>query len=334
MARTLTIDGQEDTVLAEASAVLARGLPVAIPTETVYGLAADATNAEAVRRIYAVKGRPSINPLICHMSDLAMAEGYATFDPLSRRLAEAFWPGPLTLVLPLKPDSPIARETTAGLTTVGIRVPQGFAGALIAAYGKPLAAPSANPSGRISPTAASHVEAGLGERLELILDGGPASVGVESTIVKVEADGTLRLLRPGGLSADEIERVAGVTLTRGKAGAAAIEAPGMLPSHYAPRAAVRMNATEVRPGEAFLKFGADAVPGEDKAAAIFALSASGNAAEAASHLFELMKRADEAGVTSIAVSPIPSTGLGEAINDRLVRAAAPRPGPVTDEGTS
>lgn len=329
MAKTLTIAGQEETALTEACAVLARGLPVAIPTETVYGLAADATRAEAVRTIYTVKGRPSINPLICHMSDLAMAERHARFDPLSRRLAEAFWPGPLTLVLPLLPESPIARETTAGLLTVGIRVPLGFAGRLIQAYGKPLAAPSANPSGRISPTAAAHVEAGLGERIELILDGGPSSVGVESTIVKVEADGTLRLLRPGGLSAAEIEKVAGVPLQRGKVAAAIIEAPGMLASHYAPRATVRLNATDIQPGEAFLKFGSAAVAGEDKAAAIFMLSDKADPAEAASHLFELMKRADETGVSSIAVSPIPSTGLGEAINDRLARAAAPRP-----EGTS
>lgn len=330
MARTLRIEGHEDAALEQASAVLSRGLPVAIPTETVYGLAADATSAEAVRTIYAVKGRPSVNPLICHMSGLGMAERYALFDPLSRRLAEAFWPGPLTLVLPLKPQSGIARETTAGLATVGIRVPRGFAGRLIEAYGRPLAAPSANPSGRISPTTAAHVEAGLGERIELILDGGPATVGVESTIVKVEEDGTLRLLRPGGLSAEEIERVAGVPLRRGRAASAAIEAPGMLPSHYAPRAAVRIGATEVRPGEALLKFGSGPVPGEDRAAVVFALSAGGDAAEAASRLFELLKRADETGVASIAVSPIPSAGLGEAINDRLARAAAPRP----DEGRS
>ncbi|MCX8996351.1 L-threonylcarbamoyladenylate synthase [Rhizobiaceae bacterium BDR2-2] len=325
MAKTLQIEGQEEASLAQAVAVLARGLPVAIPTETVYGLAADATDSGAVRTIYAVKGRPSVNPLICHMSDLVMAERHADFDPLSRRLAEAFWPGPLTLVLPLRAGSPIAPEATAGLPSVGIRVPRGFAGRLIAAYGKPLAAPSANPSGRISPTTAAHVEAGLGERIELILDGGPARVGVESTIVKVEGDGTLRLLRPGGLSVDDIERVAGVPVSRGQAASAAIEAPGMLASHYAPRAAVRIGATEVRPGEAFLKFGSAAVPGEDAAVAVFALSAAGDPAEAASRLFELMKRADETGATSIAVSPIPPTGLGEAVNDRLARAAAPRP---------
>lgn len=325
MAKRLKIDGQEDAALAEASAVLARGLPVAIPTETVYGLAADATDPAAVQTIYSVKGRPSVNPLICHMADLAMAERHASFDPLSRRLAEAFWPGPLTLVLPLKAESPIARQTTAGLPTVGIRVPLGFAGRLIAFYGKPLAAPSANPSGRLSPTDASHVEAGLGERISLILDGGPASVGVESTIVKAEADGTLRLLRPGGLSAEDIERVAGVPLTRGAAASAIIEAPGMLASHYAPKAALRMEASEVRPGEALLKFGATAVPGEEQAVAVFNLSPSGDAAEAASRLFDLMKQADETGATCIAVSPIPAEGLGEAVNDRLARAAAPRP---------
>lgn len=325
MAQTLILDGHEDVALAKAIAVLDRGLPVAIPTETVYGLAADATNPEAVRCIYRVKGRPSINPLICHMSGLAMAEEYAIFDPLSRKLAEAFWPGPLTLVLPLRADTPIARETTAGLSSVGIRVPMGFTGRLIAAYGKPLAAPSANPSGRISPTSAGHVEAGLGDRIELILDGGPAEVGVESTIVKAEPDGRLRLLRPGGLSAEEIERVAGVELSRGKAAAPTIEAPGMLPSHYAPRASVRINARDVQPGEVLLKFGAAPLPGEDKARAVFTLSADGDPAEAASHLFELLKRADETGADAIAVSPIPSTGLGEAVNDRLARAAAPRP---------
>lgn len=324
MAKQLKIDGQEDAALAEASAVLARGLPVAIPTETVYGLAADATNPAAVQAIYSVKGRPSVNPLICHMADLAMAERHATFDPLSRRLAEAFWPGPLTLVLPLKPESPIARQTTAGLSTVGIRVPLGFAGRLIAAYGKPLAAPSANPSGRLSPTTADHVEAGLGERISLILDGGPASVGVESTIVKAEADGTLRLLRPGGLSADAIEQVAGVPLRRSAAASAIIEAPGMLASHYAPKAALRMDAAEVHPGEALLKFGTAAVPGEAEAVAVFDLSPSGNPAEAATRLFDLMKQADETGTHSIAVSPIPAEGLGEAVNDRLARAAAPR----------
>lgn len=325
MATILRIDGQEEQALDAATDALARGLPVAIPTETVYGLAADATDTQAVAAIYAAKGRPSFNPLICHMADLEMAEQYAVLDPLSRRLAEAFWPGPLTLVLPLKTDSGIAPAATGGLDTVGIRVPQGFARRLIARYGRPLAAPSANPSGRISPTTAQHVDAGLGDRLPLILDGGAASVGVESTIVKVEADGALRLLRPGGLSAGEIERVAGVALVRNKAASATIEAPGMLASHYAPRAAMRLGATHVEPGEALLKFGSDAVPGEEKALIVLPLSVSGDVAEAAAHLFDLMKRADEAGAAAIAVSPIPLQGLGEAINDRLARAAAPRP---------
>ena len=324
MAKIIAIEGREEEALGQACAVLARGLPVAIPTETVYGLAADATSPQAVAAIYATKGRPSINPLISHMADLAMAENYGLFDPLSRRLAEAFWPGPLTLVVPLKPESGIAPAATAGLATIGIRVPQGFSGRLIAAYGKPLAAPSANPSGRISPTTAAHVQAGLGERIELILDGGPAAVGVESTIVKVEADGSLRLLRPGGLSVEDIERVAGIPVLRGKAASAAIEAPGMLASHYAPRAAVRLNAEEVRPGETLLKFGDAAVPGEAGAMAVLNLSPSGDPAEAAARLFSALKQADETGAATIAVSPIPSTGLGEAVNDRLARAAAPR----------
>jgi L-threonylcarbamoyladenylate synthase len=323
MARRIDIRKEPEIAIKQACATLAEGLPVALPTETVYGLAADATNPAAITRIYETKGRPRFNPLICHMSDLAMAERHAVFDPISRRLAEAFWPGPLTLVLPLKPESNIHPLATAGLDSVGIRVPQGFAGALIGAFGHPLAAPSANTSGKISATSAEHVEADLGERISLILDAGPSAVGVESTIVKVE-NGEMRLLRPGGLAADDIERIAGVALLRKEGASAAIEAPGMLASHYAPGAAVRLDATSVAAGEALIGFGRPEITGADKAAIVLDLSPAGDLAEAAANLFDFMKRADASGAASIAFSAIPEEGLGEAINDRLRRAAAPR----------
>jgi len=323
MAKIIDIFTDHDGAIAQALALLVEGFPVALPTETVYGLAGDATNPLAITRIYETKGRPSFNPLICHMSDLAMAERYAVFDPLSRKLAEAFWPGPLTLVLPLKPDSGIHPLATAGLDSVGIRVPEGFAGDLIRALDRPLAAPSANTSGRISPTSAQHVAADLGNRIGLILDGGACGVGVESTIVKIDGDG-IRLLRPGGLAAEDIERVAGMALIRRQGATAAIEAPGMMASHYAPNAKVRLEASEVVAGEALIRFGSFPVDGEDKAAAVFNLSPSGDLAEAAANLFDVMKRADAMGVIGLAFTTIPDDGLGEAINDRLRRAAAPR----------
>jgi len=323
MARHITIDGAHDAAIREALAVLHDGLPLAMPTETVYGLAADATNPAAIARIYQTKGRPRFNPLICHMSSLEMAERYASFDPLSRRLAEAFWPGPLTLIVPLKQGGGIHPLATAGLDTVGIRVPEGFAAELIRAFDRPLAAPSANTSGKISPTSAAHVDADLGDRIALILDAGASTVGVESTIVKIES-GTARLLRPGGLDAADIERVLGMALVRGEGAAAAIEAPGMLASHYAPGAHVRLDATDVEPGEALIRFGSVAVDGTERAAIVLDLSRSGDLAEAAANLFDYMKRADASGAISIAFSAIPDTGLGEAINDRLRRAAAPR----------
>ena len=306
-----------------ACAELSAGHPVAVPTETVYGLAADATNPAAITAIYETKGRPRFNPLICHMADLAMAERHAVFDPLSRKLAERFWPGPLTLVLPLKGDSTIHPLATAGLDTVGVRVPKGFASRLIAEFGKPLAAPSANPSGRVSPTSADHVAQDLGERISLILDGGHCGVGVESTIVKVE-DGAIRLLRPGGIAAEEIEAATGLTVARPEKAGAAIEAPGMLASHYAPNAPIRLEASSIVPGEALLAFGTDKITGEGNALFVLNLSPTGDLAEAAANLFDYMKKADAAGATGIAVASIPDTGLGEAINDRLSRAAAPR----------
>jgi len=307
--------------LAAALAILAAGGIVAVPTETVYGLAGDATDGVAVARIFEAKGRPHFNPLIAHVADMAMAEGLAEFDVVSRRLADAFWPGPLTLVLPLKPGSAIHPLVTAGLATVALRMPGGFAHELIAAFGRPLAAPSANSSGRITATTAQAVAADLGDRLELIVDGGRAPVGVESTIVKVEPDG-VRVLRPGGIAADEIEQAAGVTLLRGAA--EGIQAPGMLASHYAPGAAVRPNAAEVRPGEALLAFGPARIEGAAHAVATLNLSETGDLREAAANLFSFMAELDRSGAVCIAVEPIPNEGLGEAINDRLARAAAPR----------
>jgi L-threonylcarbamoyladenylate synthase len=316
-------DGFEEAVEA-ARAVLAKGLPIAIPTETVYGLAADATDPLAIARIYETKGRPQFNPLICHMCDLEMAERHGIFDPISRHLAKTFWPGPLTLILPLKADSGIQALATAGLDTVGLRVPQGFAAALIEAFGKPLAAPSANTSGRISPTSAQHVAEDLGGKIELIIDGDAAPVGVESTIVRVEGE-TIRLLRPGGISAEELEAATGLPIVRPVSPSATIEAPGMLASHYAPTAPVRLDAREVRPGEALISFGGGSVSGEDRAAVILDLSPAGDLREAAANLFDYLKKADAATKVGIAVAPIPEHGLGEAINDRLSRAAAPRP---------
>ncbi|MBA4777741.1 MULTISPECIES: L-threonylcarbamoyladenylate synthase [Agrobacterium] len=324
MARHINIEHERETALQASVAELAAGQPIALPTETVYGLAADATNPAAITRIYETKGRPQFNPLICHMADIAMAERYAVFDPISLKLAKAFWPGPLTLVLPLKAGSDIHSLATAGLDTVGIRVPQGFAGDLIRRFDRPLAAPSANSSGKISPTSAAHVEADLGQKINLILDGGAATVGVESTIVKVEEDGRVRLLRPGGVITEDIERVAGRNLERPKKAAAAIEAPGMLASHYAPGAAVRLHATSVRPGEALIRFGSVAIAGEEMARAVLDLSPSGDLAEAAANLFDYLKAADASGADMIAITAIPTHGLGEAINDRLSRAAAPR----------
>lgn len=328
MAEIIDIGLEHDRALARGCAVLSDGEPVAIPTETVYGLAADATNPEAIARIYEVKGRPRFNPLIAHMSGLAMAERHAAFDPVSRILAERFWPGPLTLVLPLAPGSGIHPLSTAGLDTVGLRVPKGFAGELIDAFGRPLAAPSANRSGRVSPTSAGHVEADLGDRIRLILDGGPSAVGVESTIVKVEGD-AVRLLRPGGLAVEAVEAVIGRAVIRREAPGAAVEAPGMLASHYAPRAEVRLDATAVAPGEILVNFGGQPIAGMAEAAATFDLSPGGSLREAAANLFAIMKTADRLPARAIAFAPIPRHDLGEAINDRIARAAAPRP-EVTD----
>lgn len=311
--------------LARAAAVIGAGGLVAIPTETVYGLAGDAANGAAVARIFEAKRRPRFNPLIAHVADRAMADRLARFDPLSEQLAQAFWPGPLTLVVEKRHDAPLHELVTAGLDTVALRMPLGFAHDLIRHLGRPLAAPSANSSGRVSATSAEAVRRDLGGRIDMIVDAGRTPVGLESTIVKAEG-GRVRLLRPGGIAAEAIEAVIGQPLLRG-AGAAGIEAPGQLQSHYAPRAAVRLNAREVLPGEALLAFGAGRIAGAAAAVATLNLSPAGDLREAAANFFAHLQALDASGAPSICVEPVPQGGLGEAINDRLGRAAAPRPAP-------
>nr|WP_233270552.1 L-threonylcarbamoyladenylate synthase [Chachezhania sediminis] len=304
----------DDHGLARAAQLLRDGACVAFPTETVYGLGADARNGEAVAGIYAAKGRPSFNPLIAHVADAASAQRHVVWSDLAEKLARAFWPGPLTLVLPLAPDHGISSLTTAGLDTLAVRVPaHPAAQALLRAFDGPLAAPSANPSGRISPTTADHVLAGLSGRIAAVLDDGPCSVGVESTIVGL-ADGVPRLLRPGGLATEPIEAVLGHALAQPASDD--ITAPGQLSSHYAPAGAVRLNAEASQGDEVFLGFG----PGPCD----LSLSPDGDLAQAAARLFDCLHRLDATG-RPIAVAPIPDSGLGLAINDRLRRAAAPRP---------
>lgn len=298
--------------IALAADILSNGGLVAIPTETVYGLAADAANAEAIARIYEAKGRPRFNPLIAHVSSWAMAEREAEFSTLARQCAEAFWPGALTLVLPAKPGGQVSDLARAGLDTIAIRWPAHYAAAaLITAFGRPLVAPSANLSGHVSPTRADHVIADLGDRIDLVLDGGPCQVGMESTIIGVEGD-ELVLLRPGGIPTELITEKTSrpVRLHTPDDG---INAPGQIKSHYAPRALVRLNASAPEPGEGFLAFGAHNPGGLN-------LSPSGDLVEAATKLFAML-RALDARYERIAVAPIPEHGLGEAINDRLKRAA-------------
>jgi L-threonylcarbamoyladenylate synthase len=290
--------------IAEAAALIKAGRVVAVPTETVYGLAGDATNGEAVAAIYAAKGRPSFNPLIVHVPDLAAAERIAVFGETARALAAAHWPGPLTLVLPLRANSGIASLVTAGLSTIAIRVPAHPAmQALLKVSGRPLAAPSANASGSISPTRASHVTTSLAGRIPMIIDAGACAVGLESTIIAVGGNGTLRLLRPGPIDL-------GLPLATG----GHIEAPGQLASHYAPAKPLRLNAVAAEPDEWLIGFGD--VVGDAT------LSASGDLTEAAVNLFDLLHLADASPRQKIAVAPVPGDGLGLAINDRLARAAA------------
>jgi L-threonylcarbamoyladenylate synthase len=292
-----------------------------MPTETVYGLAADATNDRAVAAIYAAKGRPAFNPLIAHVDSAAAAAREGVFDDFARRLAEAFWPGPLTIVAPIAPTCQVSLLARAGLETLALRAPDHpVARALIAAAGVPLAAPSANRSGRVSPTTAAHVAVDLVGRIDWILDGGPARRGVESTIVAC-LGGRPRLLRPGALTRERIEAALGIALDEIPPGGAPI-APGQLSSHYAPRARLRLGARQCDGDEAALDFaGALAHSG---ATARLDLSPSGDLEEAAAHLFAYLRTLDEGGAALIAVAPIPERGLGFAINDRLRRAAAPR----------
>ncbi|SHJ27975.1 translation factor SUA5 [Aureimonas altamirensis DSM 21988] len=314
------LDTSEDS-MAQAVACLADGGLVGLPTETVYGLAADATSGRAVARIYEAKGRPSFNPLIAHVSSMDMAQRLARFEPLALALAERFWPGPLTLVLPLADGSPVHPLVTAGLPTLALRMPRGPMAEIVDRLGRPLAAPSANRSGKVSPTSAAHVARSLGNRVDLILDAGPAKVGLESTILKPEG-GTLYLLRPGGLTVEAVSEAIGLPVVSGQG--TSIEAPGQMQSHYAPEGSVRLNATHVEPGEHLIAFGSARMAGAAEAASVFDLSPTGDLAEAAGNLFAALTALDRADITRIAVAPIPERGLGIAINDRLRRAAAPR----------
>lgn len=300
-----------------AAKLLRDGKLVAFPTETVYGLGADACSGSAVARIFQAKGRPSFNPLIAHVPNLSVARAFALFHDDALRLATAFWPGPLTLVLPVRRGTNLSPLTTAGHDTVGVRVPEHpVAHKLLTAFGGPIAAPSANPSGRISPTTANHVLAGLRGKIDAVVDGGPCEVGLESTIVGF--DGSPTLLRPGGLPVEDIEACLGRDLKKNITfNDVSPNAPGQLTSHYAPNANVRLNANQKLPGEHLLGFGR--VENAD-----LNLSPAGDLVEAAANLFVDLHRLDRWGATSIAVSPIPEKGLGRAINDRLRRAAAPR----------
>lgn len=301
--------------IAKAAAILRAGGLAAFPTETVYGLGADAANPAAVARIFAAKGRPRFNPLIAHVRSLAEAEAHAVFHPVAQELARRFWPGPLTLVAPRRAESPVCELACAGLASLALRAPaHPMARDLLEAFGGPIVAPSANRSGHVSATTAAHVRADLGDAVDLVLDGGPASHGIESSIVAVDESGRARLLRPGALSREAIESVTGplVTVSGG------IEAPGMMASHYAPRARLRLDATAPEAGETYLAFGAPAPPGG------LTLSASGDLTEAAANLYASLRALDAIGPAVIAVAPIPGQGLGEAIRDRLARAAAGR----------
>jgi L-threonylcarbamoyladenylate synthase len=308
--------GAQSGEIAEFAAILRAGGIIAFPTETVYGLGADASNSDAVLKIYETKGRPRFNPLIVHCADLTMAQSIAEFGATAQKLA-ALWPAPLTLVLPKRPVAQVSDLVTAGLDTVGIRIPaHPLALALIAATGRPLAAPSANPSGRLSPTTAAQVRQAFGDRVP-VLDGGPCNAGVESTILAVEGT-TVTQLRAGAMARDELESILQQPIATASSDSP-IAAPGMLASHYAPHARLRLNAIAPEPGEAYLAFGrspATAGPSEN-------LSPTANLQEAARNLFAMLHVLDTVAAV-IAVAPIPRTGLGEAINDRLERAAAPR----------
>ncbi len=313
--RTETLQPTEDGI-ARAAGLLGAGELVAFPTETVYGLGGDARSDLAVARIFAAKGRPRFNPLIVHVPDLDAARHVAFFDATAERIASAFWPGPLTLVLPVRPSARLSPLVTADLPSVAVRVPaHPLAQRLLRAFGAPVAAPSANPSGKVSPTRAEHVLAGLSGRIAAVLDGGACEVGLESTILGLAGDPVL--LRPGGIPAEAIEGCLGRPLATG-GDAARPSAPGQLESHYAPAAALRLDASAPEPGEFWLGFGLDAADAD------LNLSPNGDLVEAAANLFHYLREADARAEGRIAVSPVPEKGLGRAINDRLRRAAAPR----------
>jgi L-threonylcarbamoyladenylate synthase len=327
--RVRTADAE---AIAEAAHLFAAGGLVAFPTETVYGLGADASDGAAVARLYAAKGRAAFNPLIAHVAGAAAARKLARFDAAAARLADAFWPGPLTLVLPKAAGCPVAELATAGLDSIAVRVPaHPIAQDILRSFGGPVVAPSANRSGHISPTTAAHVLADLDGRIDLIVDGGATPVGVESTIVACLAQplGAPALLRPGGIAREAIERVLGQPLAEAPAsidsknadGKKAPRAPGMLESHYAPRTPLQLDAKTVAPGEALLAFGPTLAEGAAGAMKVLNLSARGDPIEAAANLFSHLRALDTFGATAIAVMPIPDEGLGEAINDRLRRAA-------------
>jgi L-threonylcarbamoyladenylate synthase len=310
----------EDVPIEDAARLLREGRLVAFPTETVYGLGADATNGRAVARIFAAKGRPRFNPLIVHVPGLAEAEALAVFDERARDAARRFWPGPLSLVLRRREDSRLSLLVSAGLDAVALRAPaHPVAQQLLRAAARPIAAPSANRSGRVSPTTAAHVAAELGRRVALILDGGACPVGIESTVLDLTGP-TPVLLRPGGVTLESLAEVFGVVETYCP-DEDAPRSPGRLPSHYAPNLPVRLNATSARPGDALLAFGPEAPPGF---AEVLWLSRTGDLAEAAANLFAMLRRLDRPDFSGIAVMRIPERGLGRAINDRLRRAAAPR----------
>ena len=320
-------ESEPEKALSGSVAVLGNGGLVAVPTETVYGLAADATNGQAVAKIFAAKGRPQFNPLICHVSNQAMAEQYGEFSALALKLADKFWPGPLTIVVPLKPNCGIHDLVSAGLGTIALRCPRGIVGKIADQLGKPIAAPSANTSGTISPTSAKHVVDDLSEKVDLIIDEGACLVGLESTIVKPDGPNgdELYLLRSGSITAELLEDFLQKPVLRVASGSP-IQAPGMMTSHYAPRAELRLNIRHVNEGEALLAFGEVPLEYAKTAIQILNLSQSGDLVEAAANLYDYLKQLDATGATSIAVQSIPEAGLGEAINDRLNRAAAPKGG--------
>lgn len=323
-ATTLALTTRPDD-LARAGALLAAGGLVAFPTETVYGLGADATNPVAIARLYAAKGRPQFNPLIAHVATREEAYALGQFSGPARALAEAFWPGPLTLVVPVAAQGPVCDLARAGLDSVAIRVPDHpVARAILLAAARPIAAPSANRSGHVSASDAAHVRGDLDGRIDAIVDGGISPIGVESTILGCLGN-RVTMLRPGGLARGQIEAVIGTALAEPVADPDAPVAPGRLSSHYAPTHRVRLNATALHAGEAYLGFGASQ-PGAVEPVAIRNLSATGDLTEAAALLYRYLRELDALPSTGIAVAPLPWTGLGEAINDRLQRAAAPRSG--------